>query len=76
MLCDNCYNRSNCEELPDKNGRCANYLKDGEICFSGELKFNPCGNVVYDYDMIKKVLGPDIQVATSVQFVPIEQGIP
>ena len=65
MICDNCYHRVNCEDLPDRNGRCRNYLKDGEICFSDELKFNPCGNVVYDYDMMKKVLGSDIQAVTS-----------
>ena len=65
MICDHCYNSVNCEELPDRDGRCRNYLKDGEICLSDELKFNPCGTVVYDYDMIKKVLGSDIQVAAS-----------
>jgi hypothetical protein len=56
MLCDNCYHQANCEDLPDKNGRCKNYLKNGEIIISDELKFNPCGNQVYDYDMMKEVL--------------------
>jgi hypothetical protein len=61
MLCDNCYHQTNCEELPDKNGRCKNYLKNGEITINDELKFNPCGNQVYDYDMMKEVLGSDLQ---------------
>lgn len=65
MICDHCYNRANCEELPDKDGRCTNYLKNGEICLSRELKFNPCGNVVYDYDMIKKIIDPDFQAVAS-----------
>ena len=66
MICDNCYHRDNCDELPDLDGRCCNYLKDGEICFSQDLKFNPCGNVVYDYDMMKKMLGSDIQLLNSM----------
>ena len=65
MLCDNCYHQTNCEAQPDKNGRCRSYLKDGEICINDELKFNPCGNDVYDYDMMKKVLGPAIQAVTA-----------
>ena len=39
-------------------------MKNGQICFSDELKFNPCGNVVYDYDMIKKVINSDSKAAT------------
>ena len=61
MLCDNCYDQTNCEDLPDKNGRCKNYLKNGEITINDELKFNPCGNQVYDYDMMKEALGSDLQ---------------
>jgi hypothetical protein len=64
MICDNCYHQTNSEELPDKNGSCRNYLKDGENTFNDELKFNPCGNEVYDYDMMKKVLNPDIQAVS------------
>ena len=56
MICDKCYYRSSCEELPDKNGRCSNFLKDGNIFFSSELKFNPTDAIAYDYDMIKSVL--------------------
>ena len=56
MICDKCYHRSNCEELPDKNGRCGNYLKDGEILFSDDLKFNPTDTISYDYDLVKRVL--------------------
>ena len=63
MLCDKCYHQTNCEELPDKNGRCKNYLKNGVITINDELKFNPCGNQVYDYDMMKQVLGSDLQAA-------------
>ena len=66
MICDNCYHRDNCDELPDLDGRCRNYLKDAEICFSDNLKFNPCGTVVYDYDMMKKLLGPNIHLPTSM----------
>ncbi len=65
MICQICYNRSNCEALPDKNGRCRNYLKDGEICLSDELKFNPCGSVVYDYDVIKKIFNSDIRATRT-----------
>jgi len=57
MLCENCYHQTNCEDLPDKDGRCKNYLKNGEIIISDNLKFNPCGNEVYDYDMMKEALG-------------------
>jgi hypothetical protein len=57
MICDNCYYRNSCEELPDKNGRCSNFLKDGKIIFSSDLKFNPTDAIAYDYDLIKRVLG-------------------
>ena len=56
MVCDNCYHRFSCEELPDKNGRCRNYLKDGDIFFSDDLKFNPTDTIAYDYDSIKRFL--------------------
>ncbi len=65
MICNNCYIRSNCEALPDKDGRCRNYLKDGEICFSDELKFNPSGSVVYDYDVIKKVFSSNMRMVRT-----------
>ena len=55
MICDNCYHRFNCEEIPDKKGRCSNYLKDGEIFFSKEMKFNPSDTIVYDYDLIRRI---------------------
>ena len=53
MICDKCYQRSNCEEMPDKNGRCSDYLKDGEIVLSDEIELNPCDTVEYDYDYFK-----------------------
>ena len=59
MICDKCYYLSGCEELPDINGRCSNYLKDGEILFSHDLTLNPTDSIVYDYDLIKDVLDID-----------------
>ena len=56
MICDKCYHRSNCEELPDKNGRCSEYLKDGEIIFDEEMKFNPTDTIEYSYDHLKNSL--------------------
>lgn len=53
MICDNCYHRSNCEELPDKNGRCSEYLKDGIIIFDEEMKFNPTDTVENNHDYLK-----------------------
>ena len=55
MICDKCYQRSHCEEVPDKNGRCSNYLKDGDIVFGDEIKFNPCDTVEYGYDYFKSL---------------------
>ena len=55
MICDECHHRSSCEEMPDKNGRCSNYLKDGEIVFGEEMKFNPSDTLEYDYDFLKQV---------------------
>ena len=55
MICDECHQRSNCEEMPDKNGRCSNYLKDGEIVFGDEMKFNPSDTLEYDYDLLRKI---------------------
>ncbi len=52
MICDECYQRSNCEEMPDKNGRCSTYLKDGEIVFGDEMKFNPSDTIEYDYNLL------------------------
>ena len=53
MICDKCYHRSNCEEMPDKNGRCSEYLKDGEIIFDEQTKFNPSDTMEFDYDQLK-----------------------
>ena len=53
MICDHCHHRFTCEEIPDKNGRCSDYLKDGEIVFDDEIKFNPSDTVEYDYDHFK-----------------------
>ena len=39
--------------MPDKNGRCAEYLKDGEIIFDEETKFNPTDIIEYNYDQLK-----------------------
>ncbi|MGD8763851.1 MAG: hypothetical protein PVG87_16185 [Desulfobacteraceae bacterium] len=59
MICDKCHYQSGCEELPDKNGRCSDYLKDGEIIISDDLTLNPSDSIVYDYDLIKDVLDVD-----------------
>jgi hypothetical protein len=56
MICDQCYYRSDCEEIPDQNGRCSNYLKDGDISCSDDFIINPTDTMEYDYDVIKKVL--------------------
>ena len=53
MICDKCYHQSNCEELPDKNGRCSEYLKDDEIIFDEEMKLNPTDTIEYNYDHLK-----------------------
>ena len=45
MICDKCYHRCDCEELPDKNGRCSEYLKDSEIISDEEMKLNPTDTV-------------------------------
>ena len=56
MICDHCFYGSVCKEIPDNNGRCSNYLKDGEISFSDDLKFNPSDTLAYDYDLIKRFM--------------------
>ncbi len=53
MICDQCYHRSNCEDMPDMNGRCSEYLKDGEIIFDEETKFNPSDTIEFNYDHLK-----------------------
>jgi hypothetical protein len=45
MICDKCYHRRECQELPDKNGRCSEYLKDSEIISEEEMKLNPSDTV-------------------------------
>ena len=55
MICDKCYHRCNCEELPDKNGRCNEYLKDGEIIVDEEMKLNPT-DTIDNYDRPKNSL--------------------
>jgi len=42
--------------MPDKNGKCNNYLKDGVIIFNDDLKFNPTDTIEYDYNVIKRAL--------------------
>jgi len=41
--------------MPDKNGRCGNYLKDGEIVFGDEMKFNPSDTIEYDYELLRRI---------------------
>jgi hypothetical protein len=53
MICDECCQRANCEEMPDKKGRCSYYLKDGEIVLGDEIKINPSDTLEYDYDFIR-----------------------
>ena len=55
MICDKCYHRSNCDELPNKNGRCMEYLKDGEIVLDKEVTLNPTDTIEFDYDLIKNL---------------------
>jgi hypothetical protein len=53
LICDNCYLRLNCSELPDKNGRCMLRLKDGDIELDKEKKINPLDTAEFNYDDLK-----------------------
>jgi hypothetical protein len=53
LICDNCYLRLNCNELPDKNGRCMLRLKDGDIELDKEKKINPLDTAEFKYDDLK-----------------------
>jgi hypothetical protein len=55
LICENCYLRKNCGELPDKNGRCMLRLKDGDIQLDKDQKINPLDTVEFDYDDLKMV---------------------
>ena len=56
MICDKCHYSSGCEEMPDRNGRCSDYLKDGDILISDDIILNPTDSFVYDYDFMKDIL--------------------
>ena len=45
MICDECYHRCNCEEFPNKNGSCTEYLKNGEIIVDEEMKLKPTDTI-------------------------------
>jgi hypothetical protein len=53
LICDTCYHRQNCNELPNKNGRCRLHLRDSEIELSKDLKVNPLDTAEFDYDDLK-----------------------
>ena len=53
LICDNCYRRLDCDEFPDKNGRCKHYLKDSEIELCDDLNVNPLDTGEFDYDDLK-----------------------
>jgi hypothetical protein len=45
----------NCDELPDKNGRCMLRLKDSDIQLAKDQKINPLDTAEFDYDDLKMI---------------------
>jgi hypothetical protein len=57
MICDNCYHLLDCKKSPDEDGRCGEYLKDGEVEINEDVDVNPINTETFDYDDIKRLFG-------------------
>ena len=57
MICDNCYHLIDCKKSPDEDGRCNEYLKDGDVEINEDVDVNPINTETFDYDDIKRLFG-------------------
>ncbi len=57
MICEKCYHHLECERVLGEDGRCSDYLKDGEVEINEDFEVNPITTETFDYDDIKRLFG-------------------